>query len=332
MSTTRTRTRARLLCVATATLSFGFVPQAASAQFAPVLPVARAEPKNAPTCTAAQSRSLQAADAGTPSAAAKSRPAEWFAANECAPPTVTQIARAPDEIRTLGRVVGPGDTSFQVRRTSHMIWNGIPGRVALTPAQQRQYTQAALTAPTRVAACCSTIQGPLYRDARWHCSAWRFRNDYYSLPADRLSWTIYSYLAYCTIASSIFGGVVQGNLGGRPYDRPPASWALCSPHNGTIGSGDPDRRGCWASMTRISFYRRWFSGDRSDTSSRSGFWISHAQVVTDVYNPFLPDQCFLGRITAEFHIHANHVLSWDADLANDPPGIQWCPWHRRSAS
>ena len=332
MTTMTTRPRAFAFAALAAMFSFGFVSVAegptAAARPTIRLAVARPLPKDAPRCTAAQSRSLLAADAGTPPAAARNRPAAWFEANECAPPTVTQIPRAPDEQEDLGTIVGPGAQRFRVRRTSHMLWNGVPGKVVLTPAEKRQYAVAATVAATHVAACCSAVRGPLYRDNKWHCSAWIFTSDFFSFPNDALSWSIYSYVSYCSLAASVYGGVVKANVGGRPYNRAPANWAACAANNDPDASVWPDVRGCWGVMGNVGFYRRWFSGDRSDTSVMSGYSIRHRQVVTDVYNPFLEDQCFLGKISSEFHIHANHVVSWQADLVNTPAGVQWCPWHK----
>lgn len=346
--TTMKRSRTPWLCVVTVALSFGFVWQAAA--FTPAIrptgaaPVvglrsssarelaARALPTDVPVCTSAQSRSLQGADAGQPPGGATSRPDRWFAANECAPPTVTQIPRAPDERQDLGTIIGPGNDQFRVVRTSHMIWNGIPGSVSLRPDEKQRYQQAATVAATRLVSCCTTNKGPAYSDNRWHCSAWMFKNDFYSFPTNTISWSISSYLAYCAIAVSMFGGVVEGNAGGLPYNRAPSHWASCTAYNSTNVSLGPDLRGCWGAMGSLGFYRRWYSGDPSDTSSMSGYSIGHQQVVTDVYNPFLEDQCFLGQISSEFHIHANHVVSWEADLVNTPAGVQWCPWHIRSSS
>ena len=142
------------------------------------------------------------------------------------------------------------------------------------------------------------------------------------------TWSIFSYLGFCTISRSAFGGVVENDASG-PQNAPPSHWALCSAYNYPVSRLDPDVRGCSGVMGSLGSYRRWFTHDPSDTSARSGYLAAHAQLVTDVYNPWIDDQCFLGQITSEFHIHANHGVAWDQGLENTPGGIQWCPWHKK---
>lgn len=268
-----------------------------------------------PSCTAAQTDAWQTAESSLQYLALKTASATWLKANECTPVNVTQLPRPADQTMVMGTITWPDGRVLSRRVTSHMIWNGIPGKVTLTPTQEQTYLQAAITPAAMLVYCCDRSTGPIYTDGYWHCSANNFTSKFYD-TSDQLVWSMNTFAQYCTNYTWYGGAVVNWDSRIGPVGGAPVHVSSCKAYVTTDGWA----QACVPPMHQSGYYKQ-FSGDVTIYGS---YVADGKEEVEDQFGPMLGTYCYLGDERQELHIHRNHGVAWAGLLTGRDGGLHVC--------
>ncbi|HSX52782.1 MAG TPA: hypothetical protein VLF90_00200, partial [Patescibacteria group bacterium] len=77
---------------------------------------------------------------------------------------------------------------------------------------------------------------------------------------------------------------------------------------------------CVPPMGQLGYYKQ-FPGDASKYGT---FKILASEMVESQSAPMWDGTCFFGDVYHELHIHRNHVVGWEGDIASRGTGVQIC--------